>query len=200
MALKDILKRIEQQSQADIASVNKEAKEKCAAISKETEGIIRELKEKNRYAASLKAKKTKEYLLQEARIKMAQEKLKKKGEVLDSIFKESLDRLEKIADKEYMSWMGKAISNVIEPGENEIVLSQKFIRSIDTKNFLETINKKLENKSWVKLSKDTRTEEIKGGFILKKRKKEINCSFESLLEEKRNDIKLKISQILFKNS
>ncbi|MBU1766906.1 MAG: V-type ATP synthase subunit E, partial [Candidatus Omnitrophica bacterium] len=58
-------------------------------------------------------------------------------------------------------------------------------------------NEKLQDKSSIKIAEDK--EEITGGFILKKPKKEINCSFKSLIEEKRNDLKVKISRILFGN-
>lgn len=197
MALKDILKKIEEKNKKDIKHIKKEAEEKCKDINKETEALIRELKEKNKREAHSDAKKLKENMFQNARLKMAKETLKTKSEAVGAVFAEALNKLENLPDKEYASWMERTILDVIEPGENEIILPPKFIKRVDAKDLLESINKKLDGKSRIELSKNT--QEITGGFILKKPKKEINCSFESLLEEKSNDIKLKISRLLFKN-
>jgi len=197
MALKDILEKIEKDNEAEIALIKKEAKEKCDGINKETEQIIKEIREKNRHAANLKSEKLKEKILQDARLKMAKEILIKKSEVISSVFKETLDALENLSVKEYIEWVGEKMSEVIEPGENEIILPQHFLAKINVKEFFKNINEGLGGKSRVKLSKSS--QELKSGFILKKQKKEVNCSFQSLLEEKRNDIKLKISQVLFKN-
>ncbi len=197
MALEDILKKIEEKNRKDIKHIKKEAREKCKDINEETEAFIWELKEKNKREAHSRAEKLKENLLQNARLKMAKETLKAKSEAVNAIFSEALNKLENLYDKEYVNWTEKTILNVIEPGENEIILPAKFTKRVGVRVFLENINKKLDGKSRVKLSKST--QKIRGGFILKQQRKEINYSFESLLEEKRNDVKLKISRILFKN-
>jgi len=198
MALKDILKKIEEKNKKDIKHIKKEAQKKCKGINEETEALIREMKEKNERKAHSDAKKLKENMLQNARLKMAKEELKMKSEAIGAVFAEALNKLENLPDKEYMGWMEKTILDVIEPGENEIILPPKFIKRVNAKDFLQNINKKLNGKSRIELSKNI--QEIAGGFILKKPKKEINCSFVSLLEEKSNDIKLKINQLLFKDT
>lgn len=195
MALEDILKKIEEKYQKDVGHVKREAKEKCNVIKKEIDAEIKELRKKSVADANTNAQRLKEHMLQDARLKVAKGILKAKSDVLDGVFKEALRKLESLSPKDYITWMGKIILKVVEPGENEIILPKRFIKASDIEEFLKDINKKLNGRSRVKLSK--KVEEISGGFMLKKPKKEINCSFKSILEEKRNNLKVKISKLLF---
>lgn len=199
MALEDILKKIEKKNKKDIGRIKKEAKKKCMDINKETERLTKEFNEENRRASDLKAKKLKESMLQNARLKLAQEILKTKSSAINAIFEEALNRLKNLPADDYVSWVNKTILRTAEPGENEIILPPKFLKVVDTTKFLEDVNKKLKSKSRIKFSKNSQKQGVESGFILKKQRKEINCSFQSLLDEKRNDIRLKVNKILFKN-
>lgn len=197
MALKDILNKIEEKNRQDIEHLKEETKEKCRQINEEIQKELEEIGAKENNAAKASAKKLKEQMLQDARLKASKSLLKAKSDMLNEVFEEALETLVNLPAEDYISWMAALIPKVAEPGENELILPGKIAKSRVIEGFLDDINGKLGSKSRIKLSKDTR--EIVGGFILKKPKKEINCSFRSLLEEKRNDIKLKISKILFKN-
>ena len=198
MALQDILKKIQEKNQKDIEHIKKEATEKSNEINEEIAREITELKEKNRDEAKAKTKRLKEHMLQEARLQIAKEILKTKSDILDEVFKKALGKLEHLPRQESLTWMEGMILRVIEPGENEIILSKEVILTGDTEKFLKRVNERLKGKSYIKLSKQRR--EIVGGFILKKPKKEINCSFKSLLEEKRNSLNIKISKLLLGNA
>ena len=194
MAIEDILKKIEQKDQKDIEHINKEACEKCEETKRETEKEIKELKEKSKNESKVKAKSLKEHMLQEARLKIAKEILKTENDILDDISQGALQKLENLSPQEYLTWMEGMILKVVEPGENEIILPKEVMRKQDIEGFLKRVNEKLKGKSYIKLSKETR--EIGGGFILKRPREEINCSFKSLLGEKLNSLRIKVSKLL----
>ena len=195
MALEDILKKIEEKHQKDIKHIESETKEKCRKIKQEIDKEIKELQKKSENTIKAGAQKLKENMLQDARLKIAREVLKTKSDMLEEVFKNALRKLEELPVEDYISWMENIIPQTIEPGENEIILPKKLLKSDVIGRFMKDINKKLSGRSRIKLSKDT--EEITGGFILKKPKKEADCSFKSILEEKRNNLKVKINKLLF---
>jgi V/A-type H+-transporting ATPase subunit E len=197
MAIEDILKKIGQKNQKDIEHIKKEAFEKCKQIKKETEGEIKELKEKSKNEAKTSVASLKEHMLQEARLKIAKGILETKSDILDEIFEEALQKLGNLSTQEYLTWMEEMLLKVVEPGENEIILPKEVMKKQDIEKFLKRVNERLKSRSCIKLSKETR--EIGGGFILKRQRKEINSSFKSLLEEKLNSLRIKISQLLFEN-
>lgn len=197
MALEDILKKIEEKNQKDVWHIKKKAREQCKTIEQEIMKEVSELKAKNIQEVKVSTQKLTEYMLQEARVKKAKDILKTKSDILDAVFNEALKKLENLPTKKYMKWIERMVLQVIEPGENKIVLPKQFCKVVALEEFLKQINEKLQDKSSIKIAEDK--EEITGGFILKKPKKEINCSFKSLIEEKRNDLKVKISRILFGN-
>jgi V/A-type H+-transporting ATPase subunit E len=198
MALEDILNKIEQKSRSDIANIEKDAKEKCKAINKETDKLARELRDKNRHAAQLKSKKLKEHMLQEARLASAKEILKTKSDILESIFDEALGKLEKLPPEKYKNWLEKTILLAVESGENEIILPKDFAKNENIDEFIKKMNAILKKGATIKLSKET--DKISGGFILKIPKKEIDFSFKSLLEEKKNLLRVRIGKSLFENA
>ena len=197
MALEDILKKIKEKNQKDIWHIKKNAREQCKTIEQEIMKEVAELKAKNIQEVKVSTKKLTEYMLQDARVRKAKDILKTKSDILDAVFNEALKKLENLPTKEYMKWIERMALQVIEPGENKIVLPKQFSKMVALEEFLKQINEKLQDKSSIKIAEDK--EEITGGFVLKKPKKEMNCSFKSLIEEKRNDLKVKISRILFGN-
>lgn len=195
MALEDILKKIEEKHHKDVKHIENETKEKCRQIKQEIDKEIKELRKKSEDAISSGAQRLKENMLQDARLKTAKELLKVKSNILEEVFKTALGKLEELPFKDYVSWMQRVIPQIIEPDENEIVLPGKLLKDGGIDKFIKDINKKLNGVGRIKLSKNTK--EITGGFILKKPKKETDCSFKSILEEKRNNLKVKISKLLF---
>jgi V/A-type H+-transporting ATPase subunit E len=195
MGLEDILKKISQKNKKDIEHIKKEASKKCDETRKETKSEIQKLKENSRNEAKTSATSLKEHMLQEARLKIAKGILKTKSDILDEIFKEALQKLENLSNKEYFTWMEKMILKVVEAGENEIILPKEVAKKQNIEEFLKKLNKRLQTKSRIKLSKEKKN--IGGGFILKRPRKEINCTFKSLLEEKLNSLRIKVGQLLF---
>lgn len=198
MALEDILKKIADKSRKDIELLEKEVNQKCKVIKEEVEKEIKDLEERNINTIKANALKLQEHMLQDARLKIAKSILNTKSDALEEVFKEALKKLENLPAKEYLIWIERTIPEVIEPGKNEIILPEGLLKKVDIEEFLKDMNKRLNGKSHIELLK--KTDGITGGFILKVPKKDINCSFKSLLEEKRNSLKVKISRLLFDNA
>ncbi|HIE43223.1 MAG TPA: hypothetical protein EYP78_00295 [Candidatus Omnitrophica bacterium] len=195
MGLDEILEKIEQKNRKDIESIRRQTQQRCEEIKREAEREAEELKRRGKDEATKKADELKQHILQEARLHVSREILKTKSRILDEAFEEALGRLESLPVKEYLDWMEKLLLRTLELGENEIILSRKDTERFDVEEFLGRVNEKVMGRSSVKISSENRP--INGGFILKQKRKEINCSFQSLLEEKLDALRVKIGRMLF---
>ena len=108
---------------------------------------------------------------------------------LEEAYKKALAKLERLGKKSYQDIIKKMLLKVAKSGPGEVIISREDRKRI-TPSFLKSINKELM------ISKEER--EISGGFILKRKKIEINNSFESLLRSKREELESRLVRILFK--
>jgi V/A-type H+-transporting ATPase subunit E len=123
--------------------------------------------------------------------------LSEKGALLDQVFDQALAKLRERDRKGGYSLTRKLLLGAIEVGDEEIILSGEDRREIGD-SFVEDLNRELRKvgkRGEVKLSAETR--DIKGGFILKRGRVEVNGSFDTLLEMLRDDIETEVAGILF---
>lgn len=188
-----------------ILKIEQESKEKTDKILEETK------KEKERILAlkDEEAKREAEKILSEAKreadiilknAKSAGEaekrnaKARAKAELMKGFVKKALEELENADEKEYFSILKKLIFKYCEKGNGEIVFSEKDKKRLP-EGFLKEVNEKIaEKNAFLALSDDTA--KITGGFILRYGLIEQNCSFEALLEDKKDEIKDSLALIL----
>ena len=194
MALEDILKKIEQRNRKESAQVKKEASKKCNALKKEAAGEVKRIEERGEIEAKQKAADLKKRLIQEARLSISKEILKTKSDIVDEVFEQALKKLENLPKKDFFLWLGKTIKKVHEPGKSQILVRMKDVSRKDVKEFLEK-SKDIKN---IGLSKESSG--IESGFVLKRPRKETNCTFASLLGEESNKLRIKTGKILFKDA
>jgi len=192
--IKRILEDAQKQAQINIENGEKQAAEIMNAAREEAEKKKKELIDKARKEASELERR----LISNAELEARKMKLKAKQDIIASVFKRALDRLNSLPSERYMDLISDMVLNSVKEGQYEIVFSREDKSRVND-GFINRINQKLEERkipARVKLSEDDAR--INGGFIIRAGPVEINNSFEALLRMKYNEIEAEIVKILFK--
>jgi V/A-type H+-transporting ATPase subunit E len=126
--------------------------------------------------------------------------LGEKGKMIEEVFEKALDDLRRKDREGGYSLTRDLLFKAIESGDEEIILSPEDRQGI-TSSFLASLNDELRKqgkRGEIKLAEDTR--EIRGGFVLRHGRTEINSSFETLLAMLRDEVETEVANILFGES
>ncbi|OPZ94431.1 MAG: V-type ATP synthase subunit E [Firmicutes bacterium ADurb.Bin419] len=188
-----ILEDARLQADATIKRAGEEAANIIRSASEDAEAKKKQIIEK----AELEAVEVKKRLIAVAELEARKQKLKAKQEVVDEAFELALQKLNNLPDLEYQNILVEMISNSIETGKEEVLLSLRDKQRLDP-GFINQLNKKLSQKGVtgnLKISDEDRN--ISGGFILKTGDIEINNSFEAIIRMNRDDIEAEVIKALF---
>ncbi len=178
--------KIQKEAEIEIENIKSLAK-------KETESIKKEILEKYNQEADLKEKK----IITEAILNTKKDILSEKQAIINNIFSEALNRINKLEDEKYLSFMEKLILENIETGDETVYIGKQERKAINHE-FIKTINEKLNlqgKKSLLELSKKRLP--IMGGVVLGSEKVKKNASLEVILEKVKDEIETKLNQFLF---
>lgn len=114
-------------------------------------------------------------------------------EVIEEVFEKTLSKLRSLPAKEYFAVLSRLAVRYAEAGEGEMLLSAEDRARVPA-DFIPGINALVPGKS-VKLADDT--VKTDGGFILRYGGIEINCTFASLIDGRREQLGDKLSRFLF---
>lgn len=154
----------------------------------------KEIEEEIVSKATSEAKVKKERILSSAALKVRNNKLAAKQEVIAEVFVNSVEKLSAISSDEFKSFVKNTILNLTISGDEKIILNEDGKKILDNK-FLEDLNATLGNNGKLTISEETRN--FKGGFILEKNGIEINNTFEALVEAIRDELEFEVANVLF---
>ncbi|QAT40285.1 V-type ATP synthase subunit E family protein [Clostridium sp. JN-9] len=138
-----------------------------------------------------------ERAISNTKLKVRNDLLEAKQNLISKVFSTALDNLYKMSDIEYKEFMKNYILALDIQGDEEIFIENKR-QNIISEDFIKELNSSLiknNKKGELKLGSVNRN--ITGGFVLVKNGIEINCTYESLLEYYRDDLEGKIVETLF---
>jgi vacuolar-type H+-ATPase subunit E/Vma4 len=156
------------------AAVEKEGADTVSAIISEREKALMEECAENNRRITLAAQ-------QEA--KLARDRARR--EALNHIFSEALETLLALDDKRYSKLLHRLLK-VLPEEKGKIIIPQA--REAVTKAALEEVKRRDTPET---------TKEFKGGFIVQFDNAQYNFTFEKLLQDKKQELELKIASILF---
>lgn len=188
-----ILKDAQEKSEKTIAIANEE---KDSIISKKINNA-KVLESEIAKKAEIEAKSRKERILSAAKLKVRNNKLSAKQNIIESIFEESIHKLCEVSKEEFISFVNNSILSIGVDGDETLILNEDGIKIID-ETFIKELNKDLNVKGIngnIKLSPKTR--EFKGGFILEKNGIEMNNTYEALIDSLRDELELEVAGVLF---
>jgi len=195
MAIEDIIKKIESDSEekannlkADAEAVAKGILEQAREEAKEKRCVILKKGEEE-------AERVRRRILQIADLDVRKIILSAKRQVISDAFDQVRNRLDEL--KNYRDLVYKMLLAVVETGDEEVVISTRDNSRID-QNFINSINQELQKrgkKGALKLAKEKAP--ITGGFVLRRGKVELDNSFSSLIKSQKDELEIKVAEILF---
>jgi V/A-type H+-transporting ATPase subunit E len=131
-------------------------------------------------------------------ITMAQ--LKTKQELIEEAFSMALEKILSLDTAAYGAFLIRLILQANPEGDEEVLLNQRD-RERFGNGWIKGLNEHLtENKKKGEMRIAGEFRSIRGGAVLRRGRKEINCSFESVFGSKRNQLEAHVAGILFKDS
>lgn len=167
----------------------KEAEKKRKEIEKVTAAEIKKLTEEIERKAREAEEKEYERLIGLKNIEQKNTLLEYKHHLMNELFKKVKEEI--LKNNKYPELIKSLFEVSVDSGKEEVLVGKN--EKIIDKEFINKLNK---NKGWhLKLSKEKLP--IKGGFILRSEKTQIDASIETILNEKKEVLEPEVVRILF---
>ena len=190
--LEKILSQIEYESddrcRAIIEEANKKAEVILADARNEAEAILTSGEEET----AKRVENINQSAVSSAELGKSKLLLKAKLEIIDEILEKSLDNIKNLPAEEYFDIIKALILANAKSGEGVLCLSEKDMKRLP-EDFISSINKALGGKA-IALGNAIN---IDSGFILIYGDIDINCSFDALVQEKRDELRDALNSLLF---
>jgi len=192
MPLQKIIDKILQEARAEAEGILDAARAEAKAI--ETAGKAEAEKQKAQKIAnaadSLKSEKLKNLAL--LNLEMRKSILKTRRDMMDEVFDKSVQELEQLRAESQRKLIQKIVGNFIPTETCEIIVAAD---EIDKFTLLLS---SLWGVVFTKFCKVTPSKKsIGGGFIIRTRGLELDCTYERLINEQRQQLEFDVAQILF---
>ena len=191
--LQNIIERIQQNSEAVCDSILNEAQNKAddirAAGAVETEKEVETIRAETRR----QAKEIIDSAVSGSELEEKKELLSAKVDIINEVIDTVSATLKALPAEEYFASFYALVMKYARPEDGILYLSQKDLDRLP--DDLETTLNGLLPAGSIRISKEPR--DIDGGFILAYGGIEINCSYDALINEARDDIKDELSKNIF---
>jgi len=197
MSVDRITAKILSDAQAEARQIEDEIARKVEKIRAEeqqrVEAIRKEAEEEGRQRAEDRHRKD----IATAELELRKALLAQKQDLIQKVFDKALKRLYDFKGEEYRRFIAELLLKVAEVGDEEVIFSSADEHKLGEK-LLEEVNARLVKegrKGALRLVKENR--DLRGGFILRRGKMEVNCSLEALFNSVREELEPEVAEILF---
>ena len=174
--IEKITQRIASDAQAEVDRILGEARDEAARITAnyraQSDAEARELEAKNDKAAA----EQEERLVSAAQMKARRHQLAAKQQMMEKAYIQALDKLCAMPEEQYVAVLAKLLVEASSNGREEAVFSKE-----DREQVGKAAVEKANQLSGKQLRLSEETQPIRGGFILKDKNVEVNCTFETLV-------------------
>lgn len=187
MALNDILKQIQKETQEKLDEIAKEHAEAVKKLEAEFAKMKKDAEEEMDEQVAANSEKILSKMATHAKMEAKNKLLSEKREVMNEIFEAALDTL--VSSSDYEKLVTELLKHSAIKGDDVKVVPAKG---------KEDATKKALSASGKSFKMSDKSAGIKGGFILVSEKIEIDNSFESILfKQLRDDLELEVAQTIF---
>ena len=186
-----ILKDAEERKESILSSAEEE---KNKILSKKI-AKAKELESEIIQKAEAEAKSKKDRILSSATLRVRNNKLSAKQEIIQEVFEKSIDSLSSISGDDFLRFVKHSILSLGKIGEQNLILNKDGLDIVDL-TFIYDLNQSLGENGNVKLSPNPG--KFRGGFILEKDGIEINNTYEALVSSLKNELEFEVASVLFK--
>lgn len=198
MSVDKIVEKIIGDAEAEARRIEAEASRKVEEIEERAAGEIRRVEEEAEKRAEVEAREQCRRLVSAAQLELRKGVLTEKQNLISQAFERALKRLVELKKDGYQKVVRVLLLKAVEGGDEEIIVCSKD-RDRVSPEFLAEVNAEFSargKKGDLKLSEENR--DLAGGFVLRKGRRETNCSFESILASVREELEPKVAEMLFK--
>lgn len=185
-----ILKDAEERKESILASAEEE---KNKILSKKV-AKAKELEKEIIQKAEAEAKSKKERIISSASLRVRNNKLSAKQEVIKEVFDKSVDVLSSISGDDFLRFIKSSILSLGKIGEQNLILNKAGMELVDL-TFIYDLNQALGDNGNIKLSPTIGN--FKGGFILESNGIEINNTYEALVSSLKDELEFEVANVLF---
>jgi V/A-type H+-transporting ATPase subunit E len=197
MSLEAIVNRILHDARQRAAQIEEESRAEIRSMQSQCKETVSTLQEASRKRAEKLAEEQRERMVSMAQLDIRKEVLALKQDILEMAFEKAISQLLEGDEEKYSDLLKRLVLNADPEGDEELILNQKDRERMHD-GFIRVLNQtlvKAGKKGKLKLSSDSRP--IKGGVILRRGRKEFNCSVESIIYAKRDELEGTVARILF---
>ncbi len=192
--LNKIIERIAQDSAAKCDSIIFDAQNEATKIKEAATAAANNDKEALIEAANKEAKAIVDMAESGAELDGKKLLLATRVEIIDKAIEAASEKLGNMPEEEYFAAIYALVKKYAQDAEGEMILSQKDLGRLP-KDFNKKINADLAKGAKLKVAKEPAN--ISDGFILVYGDIEINCTFDALIAEQRDEIKDELNSIIF---
>jgi len=197
MSIESLVEKILDDTRKNAAEIERKVLEEIRVREEAAEKEIQRISSGAREKADRSMVERKQRMLSMAELEARKTVLTVKQELIEEAFGRAIDKVLSLDSENYGGFVINLILQADPVGDEEIVFNQKDRDRLGD-GWVKRLNRQLiENKKrgTMKIAGDTRS--IRGGAILKRGRKEVNCSIESVILSKRNQMEAKIANVLF---
>lgn len=191
--LEKIISQIEHESNERCLEIKNKAQAEAQKIIDEANADAQVLVENEKAETAKRVENINQSAVSTAELTKSRTVLAAKLRIIDETLNRSLDFIKSVPNKEYFEILKDLISKNVRPGEGELHLSKSDTEKLPS-NFVDSINNSLRKAYKIKLGKPA---EIDSGFVLSYGDIDINCSFDAIAAEKRDELRDTLNSLLF---
>lgn len=190
--VKNITSKILKDAEAGKENILAAAEEEKNKILSKKASAANEIAQEILQKAEADAKSKKERVISSAKLKVRNNKLAAKQEIIDEVFEKSINKLTELSKEQFLNFVKNSILSMNLTGKQTLILNETGLKFVDD-SFIDELNK--EAKATIALSKTAGN--FKGGFILKNNGIEINSTYEALVSSLRDELEFEVAKVLF---
>jgi V/A-type H+-transporting ATPase subunit E len=191
--LEKILSQIEYESDNRCRELIDKANQNAETILEQAQSQADRIKEVARTESERKLEASKQAAESAAQLAASREILKAKLEIIDSTLERSLEVIKALPKKEYFEILKELILKNARKGEGVLHLSKADTDKLPV-NFVDAVNNAFKKGYKIVLGDSV---DIDSGFILVYGDIDINCSFDAIAAEKRDELRDALNGLLF---
>ena len=190
--VKNITSKILKDAEAGKENILAAAEEEKNKILSKKASAANEIAQEILQKAEADAKSKKERVISSAKLKVRNNKLAAKQEIIDEVFEKSINKLTELSKEQFLNFVKNSILSMNLTGKQTLILNETGLKFVDD-SFIDELNK--EAKATIALSKTAGN--FKGGFILENNGIEINSTYESSVSSLRDELEFEVAKVLF---
>jgi V/A-type H+-transporting ATPase subunit E len=196
MEADQVITKILSDARAQADAIKKQAEEREAAETGKLNEELARFEQDTQTLAEKAGADERSQRLAVARMEAAKEYATAKASLLDEVFVQARQKIEKLPEGEYRELMAKLMATAVETGEEKVLPGRDDAR-IDAK-LVADVNARLKDKGKLTLSGEK--QHFANGFLLLRGKVRTNVSVDVIVGQARKDLEIEVAKDLFSNN